>query len=48
MKLLRLKTTTEYRPAGDGDFKVRVKHYIVELDDREYRVLLELTKGQER
>lgn len=48
MKLLKLKTATEYRTVCDDDYKVKVKHYVVELDDREYRVLLELTKGQER
>lgn len=48
MKLLRLKTAIEYRPAGEEDLKVRVKHYIVELSDKEYHALLTLTKGQER
>ena len=50
MKLLKLKNVKEYRPTplDEYDVEVNVKHYIVELNDSEYKKLLELTKGQER
>lgn len=48
MKLLKLKNATEYRGSQDFEYKVKVKHYVVELDDKEYSTLLELTKGQDK
>ena len=49
MKLIKLKKAFEYRSIlCDLDYKAKVNHYIVELDDKEYKRLLELTKGQVR